>query len=47
MKVVMDKLMMTRNGLTHENGFKYPFIAVTGANVLALIAVIIAAIIIY
>jgi H+/gluconate symporter-like permease len=34
-------------GLTHKNGFKYPFVAVTGANVLALIAVIIAAIIIY
>jgi H+/gluconate symporter-like permease len=34
-------------GLTHKNGFKYQFVAVTGANVLALIAVLIAAIIIY
>ncbi|MEH7238523.1 GntP family permease [Bacillus sp. JJ1562] len=34
-------------GLTHQNGFKYQFVAVTGANLLALIAVIIAAIIIY
>jgi H+/gluconate symporter-like permease len=35
------------SGLTHKNGFKYQFVAVTGANVLALIAVIIAAIIFY
>ena len=34
-------------GLTHKNGFKYQFIAMTGANLLALIAVIIAAILIY
>ncbi|WP_342430008.1 GntP family permease [Neobacillus sp. FSL H8-0543] len=34
-------------GLTHQNGFKYQFIAVTGANLLALIAVLITAIIIY
>ena len=34
-------------GLNHKNGFKYPFIVMTGANLLALIAVIIAAIIIY
>ncbi|WP_156289826.1 GntP family permease [Oceanobacillus salinisoli] len=34
-------------GLTHKNGFKYQFIAVTGANVLALIAVLITAILIY
>lgn len=34
-------------GLTHKNGFKYQFIAVTGANLLALIAVLITAIIIY
>ncbi|MCM3655304.1 GntP family permease [Metabacillus litoralis] len=35
------------SGLTHKNGFKYQFVAVTGANVLALIAVIITAIIFY
>ena len=35
------------SGLTHKTGFKYQFIAVTGANVLALIAVIITAIIFY
>ncbi|MDW0116346.1 GntP family permease [Sporosarcina thermotolerans] len=34
-------------GLNHKNGFKYQFIAMTGANLLALIAVIIAAILIY
>ncbi|WP_409274960.1 GntP family permease [Neobacillus sp. SCS-31] len=34
-------------GLTHKNGFKYQFVAVTGANVLALAAVLIAAILIY
>ncbi|MEH7180976.1 GntP family permease [Neobacillus vireti] len=34
-------------GLTHKNGFKYQFIAVTGANLLALFAVLITAIIIY
>ncbi|MEH7381083.1 GntP family permease [Bacillus sp. JJ1533] len=34
-------------GLTHQNGFKYQFIAVTGANLLALIAVLITAIIMY
>lgn len=34
-------------GLTHQNGFKYQFIAVTGANLLALVAVLITAIIIY
>ncbi len=34
-------------GLNHKNGFKYQFLAMTGANLLALIAVIIAAILIY
>lgn len=34
-------------GLSHKNSFKYPFIAVTGANLLALIAVLLTAIIIY
>jgi H+/gluconate symporter-like permease len=34
-------------GLNHKNGFKYQFIGMTGANLLALIAVIIAAILIY
>ncbi|RDU38152.1 GntP family permease [Neobacillus piezotolerans] len=34
-------------GLTHKNGFKYQFVAVTGANVLALAAVLITAILIY
>ncbi|KAB2331540.1 GntP family permease [Cytobacillus depressus] len=34
-------------GLNHKNGFKYQFIAMTGANLLALIAVLIAAIFIY
>ncbi|WP_428910962.1 GntP family permease [Niallia sp. Krafla_26] len=34
-------------GLNHKNGFKYQFIAMTGANLLALIAVLIAAIILY
>jgi H+/gluconate symporter-like permease len=34
-------------GLNHKNGFKYQFIGMTGANLLALIAVIIAALIIY
>lgn len=34
-------------GLNHKNGFKYQFVAMTGANLLALIAVIIAAILIY
>ena len=30
-------------GLNHKNGFKYQFVGMTGANLLALIAVIIAA----
>ncbi|WP_075619113.1 GntP family permease [Paenisporosarcina indica] len=34
-------------GLTHKNGFKYTFIAMTVANLLALIAVVIAAILLY
>lgn len=34
-------------GLNHKNGFKYQFIAMTGANLLALIAVLIAAILFY
>lgn len=33
-------------GLTHKNSFKHPFIAMTGANLLALIVVLVAAIII-
>lgn len=37
----------TLTGLNHKNGFKYQFIAMTGANLLALIAVLIAAILIY
>ncbi len=34
-------------GLNHKNGFKYQFVAMTGANLFALIAVLIAAILIY
>ncbi|MEH7414398.1 GntP family permease [Neobacillus drentensis] len=34
-------------GLNHKNGFKYQFISMTGANFFALIAVLIAAILIY
>ena len=34
-------------GLNHKNGFKYQFVVMTGANLLALIAVLIAAIFIY
>lgn len=34
-------------GLTHKNSFKHPFIAMTGANLLALIAVLLTAIIFY
>lgn len=34
-------------GLNHKNGFKYQFIAMTGANLLALIAVVITAILFY
>lgn len=43
--VVLTLFALT--GLNHKNGFKYQFIGMTGANLLALIAVIIAAIIIY
>jgi H+/gluconate symporter-like permease len=34
-------------GLNHKNGFKYQFVSMTGANLFALIAVLIAAILIY
>lgn len=43
--VVLSLLALT--GLTHKNSFKYQFISMTFANIFALIAVIVAAIIIY
>ena len=43
--VVLSLLALT--GLTHKNSFKYQFISMTFANIFALIAVIIAAILIY
>ena len=43
--VVLTLFALT--GLNHKNGFKYQFVGMTFANLLALIAVIIAALIIY